>query len=174
MAAIASLNLLFERGAMSSDEFLSAIPEDNAGVKAPPAEVAAMFRSNVERAIELAEAQVRKRPRDAAAHYNLGSARGLLAAYTVSVEGSLFGAVGLARGAFKATEQVLVLDPSRKDAAFFTGSYRYAVANLGSVKRWLAYLAGFSGDRELAVRMLEESAAYPSEVQSDARILLVL
>jgi len=82
--------------------------------------------------------------------------------------------VGLARGAFKATEQVLVLDPSRKDAAFFTGSYRYAVANLGSVKRWLAYLAGFSGDRELAVRMIEESAAYPSDVQADARILLVL
>jgi tetratricopeptide (TPR) repeat protein len=82
--------------------------------------------------------------------------------------------VGLARGAFKATEQVLVLDPSRKDASFFTGSYRYAVANLGQVQRWLAYLAGFSGDRNLAIRMLEESAAYPSDVQVDARVLLVL
>jgi tetratricopeptide (TPR) repeat protein len=92
----------------------------------------------------------------------------------VSVEGSLFGAVSLARGAYKATAQVLALDPSRKDAAFFTGSYRYAVANLGAVKRWMAYLAGFDGDRRLAVRMLEESAAYPSDVQADARILLVL
>jgi len=71
-------------------------------------------------------------------------------------------------------EQVLVLDPSRKDASFFTGSYRYAVANLSSVKRWLAYMAGFSGNRDRAIRMLEESAAYPSDVQPDARILLVL
>ena len=174
VAAITWLNLMFARGALSSDEFLSSLPENNAAVKPPPADVVAVFRANVDKAIELAEAQIRKRPRDPAAHYNLGSARGLLAAYTVSVEGSLFGAVGLARGAFKATEQVLVLDPSRKDAAFFTGSYRYAVANLGSVKRWLAYLAGFSGDRALAVRMIEESAAYPSDVQADARILLVL
>jgi tetratricopeptide (TPR) repeat protein len=174
MAAVAWLNLMFARGALSSDEFLSAVPEDNADVKAPPADAAAMFRSNIDRAIELAEGQVRRRPRDASAHYHLGAARGLLAAYTVSVEGSLFGAIGVARGAYKATEQVLTLDPLRKDAAFFTGSYRYAVASLGTLKRWMAYLAGFGGDRQLAIRMLEESAAYPSDVQVDARVLLVL
>jgi tetratricopeptide (TPR) repeat protein len=136
--------------------------------------VAAEFRTNIDKAMDLAERQVRLHPRDASAYFNLGAARGLLAAYTVTVDGSLFGAVSVARGAVKAMEQVLVLDPSRKDAAFFTGSYRYAVANLGSVKRWLAYLAGFSGDREVAIRLLEESAAYPSDVQTDARILLVL
>jgi tetratricopeptide (TPR) repeat protein len=174
MAAITWLNLMFTRGALSSDEFLSSIPESNAAMKPPPAGMATAFRTSIDTAIRLAEAQVRSRPQDAGAYYNLGSARGLLAAYTVSIEGSLFGAVGVARGAFKATERVLALDPSRKDAAFFTGSYRYAVANLSSVIRWLAYLAGFSGDRQLAIRMLEESAAYPSDVQADARILLVL
>jgi len=174
IAAITWLNLMFTRGALSADEFLSSLPESNAAMKPPPAGLAATFRTNIDKAIQLAEAQVRVHPRDAGAHFNLGASRGLLAAYTVTIEGSLFGAVGLARGAFKATEQVLVLDPSRKDASFLTGSYRYAVANLGSVKRWMAYLAGFSGDRERAIRMLEESAAYPSDVQPDARILLVL
>ena len=174
VAAITWLNLMFSRGALSADEFLSSLPESNAGMKPPPADMAATFRTSIDKAIQLAEAQVRRGPRDAGAHFNLGAARGLLAAYTVTIEGSLFGAVGLARGAFKATEQVLVLDPSRKDASFFTGSYRYAVANLGQVQRWLAYLAGFSGDRNVAVRMLEESAAYPSDVQVDARVLLVL
>jgi len=174
IAALAWLNLMFTRGALSADEFLSSLPESNAAIKPPPADFAETFRRNIDIAIRLAQAQVRARPRDASAHFNLGAAQGLLAAYTVTIEGSLFGAVGLARGAFRSTEQVLVLDPSRKDAAFFTGSYRYAVANLGSVKRWLAYMAGFSGDRERAVRMLEESAAYPSNVQPDARILLVL
>jgi tetratricopeptide (TPR) repeat protein len=174
LAAITWLNLMFTRGALSADEFLSSLPESNAAMKPPPADMAATFHTNIDTAIRLAEAQVRLRPRDATAYFNLGAARGLLAAYTVTIEGSLFGAVRLARGAFKATEQVLVLDPSRKDASFFTGSYRYAVANLSSVKRWLAYIAGFGGDRERAIRMLEESAAYPSDMQSDARVLLAL
>ena len=174
IAAVAWLNLLFKRGALTADEFLSSMPESNATVKSPPADLAGMFRTNIDKAIQLAEAQVGLRPKDAEAHFNVGASRGLLAAYTVTVEGSLFGAVGLARGAFKAQERVLALDPSRKDAAFFTGSYRYAVANLGSLKRWMAYLAGFGGDRQRAIRLLEESAAYPSDVQADAVILLVL
>ena len=174
IAAITWMNLMYARGALSADEFLSSLPESNTGMTPPPADQAATFRQNIDKAIELAEAQVRRLPRDAGAHFNLGSARGLLAAYTVSIEGSLFGAIGLARGAYKAQERVLELDASRKDAAFFTGSYRYAVASSSSVKRWLAYLAGFAGDRDLAIRMLQESAAYPSDVQADARILLVL
>ena len=174
LAAITWLNLMFSRGALSSDEFLSSLPESNADMKRPPADAAATFRTNIDKAIKLAEAQVRARPRDAGAYFNLGSAQGLLAAYTVSIEGSLFGAVRLARGAFKAQERVLALDPSRKDASFYTGSYRYAVASLSSVKRLFAYLAGFGGDRALAIRMLEESAAYPSDVQVDAAVLLAL
>jgi tetratricopeptide (TPR) repeat protein len=174
IAAITWLEIMYSRGALSSDEFLSSLPEPNSGMKPPPAGLAETFRTNIDKASALAEAQVRSRPRDAAAHFNLGAARGLLAAYAVSIEGSLFGAVRLARGAFKAHERVLELDPARKDAAFFTGSYRYAVASLSSVKRFFAYIAGFGGDRQLAIRMLEESAAYPSDVQVDAAVLLVL
>jgi len=174
MAAAAWLDLLFTRGALTADEFLSSLPESNAAVKAPPADKAAAFRTNIDKAIELAEARLRSHPNDADAHFNVGAARGMLAAYTVTVEGSLFGAVRLARRAFKEHERVLELDPSRKDAAFFTGAYRYAVANLGSVKRWMAYMAGFGGDRNRAIRMLEESAAYPSDVQADAAIILTL
>ena len=174
IAAITWLNLMFSRGALSADEFLSSLPESNVAMKAPPADMEATFRTNVQKAISLAEAQVREHPRDADAHINLGAARGLLAAYTVTIEGSLFEAVGLARSAFKVIENVLTLDPSRKDASFFAGSYRYAVANLSAVKRWLAYLAGFGGDRERAIRLLEESAAYPSDIQADAKVLLVL
>jgi tetratricopeptide (TPR) repeat protein len=174
IAAITWLNLMFSRGALSSDEFLSSLPESNAAMTPPPAGMAATFRANIDRAIQLAEAQVRRRPGDAGAYFNLGSAQGLLAAYTVSIEGSLFGSFRLARSAYKAQERVLEIDPSRKDASFFTGSYRYAVASLSSVKRVLAYMAGFGGDRARAIRMLEESAAYPSDVQVDARVLLAL
>lgn len=174
IAAIAWLKTLYARGALSADEYLSSIPEPGTAMRAPSAEVAELFHSNIGKATRLAEARVRANPNDPGAHFDVGAAKGLLAAYTVTVEGSLFGAVGLARAAFKAHEQVLALDPSRKDAAFFTGSYRYAVATLGSIKRWMAYLAGFGGGRERAVSLLEESSAYPSDVQNDAITLLAL
>lgn len=174
IAAIAWLDILFSRGALTADEFLSSLPESNSDIKPAPSDVVAMFRTNVDKAMQLAEGLLRRRPGDADAHFQVGAAAGLMAAYSVTVEGSLVGAFRLARRAFSEQERVLEIDPSRKDAAFYTGSYRYAVASLSSVKRWLAYVAGFSGDRERAIRMLEESAAYPSDVQVDAVFLLVL
>jgi hypothetical protein len=67
LAAITWLNLMFTRGALSADEFLSSLPESNAAMKPPPADMAATFHTNIDTAIRLAEAQVRLRPRDATA-----------------------------------------------------------------------------------------------------------
>src|SRR5512143_3396036 len=46
VAAVTWLNLMFTRGALSSDEFLSSLPENNAAVKPPPADAVAVFRAN--------------------------------------------------------------------------------------------------------------------------------
>jgi len=174
VGAIAWLNLLYRRGAVTADEYLGSLAEPNSTLKAPPPELASLFRTNVEKALRLAEEQLQRRPDDADAHFNVGAAVGQLAAYTATVEGSLFGAVGAARRAFSEQERVLELDPSRKDAGLVLGSYRYAVASLGAIKRWMAYLAGFGGDRERAIQLLEASAAYISDVQIETSLVLVL
>ena len=62
VAAITWLNLMFSRGALSADEFLSSLPESNADMKLPPADSAAAFRTSIDKAIQLAEAQVRHAP----------------------------------------------------------------------------------------------------------------
>jgi tetratricopeptide (TPR) repeat protein len=54
------------------------------------------------------------------------------------------------------------------------GTYRYLVANLGMVMRWVAYLVGFGGGRETAIAMLEQCARYESEARTEARVGLVL
>jgi tetratricopeptide (TPR) repeat protein len=174
IGAIAWLNLLYRRGALTSDEYLGSLAEQNASLKSPPADLAALFRTNVERALRLAEEQLRRRPGDAEAHFNVGAAVAQLAAYTATVEGSFVGAVGAARRAFQEQERVLELDPSRRDTGLVLGSYRYAVANLGAVMRWMAYLVGFGGGRERAMKLLEECAAYPSDVQTETSLMLVL
>src|SRR6185295_12467984 len=66
------------------------------------------------------------------------------------------------------------LAPQRKDAGLIVGTYRYIVATLALPLRWVAYMAGFGGNRERGMRLIEEAAAYGGENQADARFALIL
>ena len=63
------------------------------------------------------------------------------------------GAFRSAREAYDEHEQVLALEPHRKDAGLIVGTYRYIVATLSLPLRWVAYVAGFGGDRERGMRL---------------------
>ena len=69
---------------------------------------------------------------------------------------------------------MLELDPSRKDANLILGIYRYVVAILPRAFRMMAYLVGFDGGKDEAIRLIEEAAAYPGEAQTEAKFALVL
>ena len=174
MAAIAWLNLLYQRGSVSVDDYLGSMTQPNIKLKSPPADLAAQFHTNVEQALKLAEQRLRARPGDPEAHYEVGAAVGQMAAYMATVDGKVFGGFTAARRAFDEHERVLALDPSRKDAGLIIGTYRYIVANLNMVMRWMAYVAGFGGGRERAIEALESCGAYPSDVQAQAKLALVL
>ena len=174
MAAVAWLNLLYQRGSVSVDDYLGSMTQPNVKLKSPPADLAAQFHANAEQALRLAEQQVRARPSDAEAHYQLGAVVGQMAAYTATVDGKVFGGFTAARRAFDEHERVLALDSSRKDAGLIIGTYRYIVANLNLFMRWMAYAAGFGGGRDRAIEALEACGAYPSDVQTQARLALVL
>ena len=64
--------------------------------------------------------------------------------------------------------------PSRKDAGLIVGMYRYAISSLSLPSRFMARIAGFSGGRERGLRMVEEAASYPSDVQTNARFTLIV
>ena len=69
---------------------------------------------------------------------------------------------------------MLALAPHRKDAGLIVGTYRYIVATLSLPLRWVAYMAGFGGDSERGMQLIEEAAAYGGDNQTDARFALVL
>ena len=48
------------------------------------------------------------------------------------------------------------------------------MSDLSLPARWVAYMAGFGGDKERGIRMIEEAAAYGGDNQDDARFALVL
>jgi tetratricopeptide (TPR) repeat protein len=174
LASITWLNLLFRRGSVTTDEYLGKLVAKDVKVSPPPASLAKTFKRYVERAAKLARQRLDQQPDDVQAQYDLGVALGLQASYTATIEGRVVGAFGPARRAFNAHERVLALDASRHDAGLIVGTYRYVVAGLALPMRWMAYLAGFGGDKERAFALIEAAARTDSEVQTEAKFALVL
>jgi tetratricopeptide (TPR) repeat protein len=173
-AAAAWLHIIFRRGSITVDQYLGAGSRRDVKLDKPPAEEAQLYSRHAARALELAEARLRANPRDVSALYDVGAAVGLQASYTATVEGRIGGAFSAARRAYNSHERVLELDPSRKDAGLIVGTYRYVVATLALPARWVAYIAGFGGDKEMGLRLIEEAARHRSDAQVDAKFALML
>ena len=172
-AGIAWIDLLFRQGAITVDDYLGQA-RANIPRAAPNADLDAAFHNALRQALTLSEERLRQHPADADAHYQVGAAYGFLASYTATVEGRLLGSLGAARRAYHEHERTLELDPRRKDASLIVGMYRYAVSGLPAPLRLLAHLVGFGSDRQRGLRMVEDAARFPSDVQPNALFTLIL
>jgi tetratricopeptide (TPR) repeat protein len=174
LAAVTWLQILYQRGAVTVDHYLGGISRARIELRQPDPLLDKRFQVNLEQALTLAERRVAARPRDPQAHYDYGTALGLQASYTATVEGKLLAGFRAAKRAYDAHERVLALDGRRKDAGLVVGTYRYLVSALSLPMRWMAYVAGFGGGRERGARMIAEAADYPGESQVEARFALIL
>jgi tetratricopeptide (TPR) repeat protein len=174
LAMIPWLMISFRRGAVTVDDYLGSISKQNVAMRQPPADLAQRFQTHITRALQLAEQAAAARPQDPEALYQLGHAVGLQASYVATVEGRVLGAFRAARRSYDAHEQVLALAPARKDAGLVVGMYRYVVSQMSLPIRLLAYVAGFGGDGERGIQMIEEASRYPGEGAADAKFALVL
>jgi tetratricopeptide (TPR) repeat protein len=167
------MQLLFEQGVVTVEDYLG---QARAKVerRLPNPALTAAFRQHLDRASTLAEQRVRDFPHDADAHFQLGAAAGLRASYISTVEGRVRDSVGAARRAYSEHKQSLALDPTRKDAGLIVGLYRYGVASLSFPLRLLARIAGFEGNRERGLRLVESAAGFPGYSQTNARFVLAL
>jgi tetratricopeptide (TPR) repeat protein len=173
MAATMWIQLLFQRGAVTADDYLGQARAD-LGRTPPSPEVSATFQAHIDRALELCELRLRNNPADADAHYQIGAAHGFLTSYKATVEGRVLGGFRTARRAYTEHERVMELDPRRKDAGLIVGMYRYGVSTLSGPLRLLAGIAGFGGGRERGLRLVEEAAAHASDNQTNAMFTLIV
>jgi tetratricopeptide (TPR) repeat protein len=173
VAATMWIMLLFRQGAVTVDDYLGQVRSDLAR-KPPAPELEAVFRAHIDRALTLAERRLRGNPANADAHFQVGAAHGYLTSYKATVEGRVLGGFRAARRAYNEHERVMDLGPRRKDAGLIVGMYRYAVSTLSAPMRLLAGIAGFGGGRQRGLRLIEDAAAYPSDVQTNALLTLIL
>jgi tetratricopeptide (TPR) repeat protein len=168
------LSITFRRGNMTVDDYLGRVSRPSVPQAPPPPEMVEAFRETLDKAVAIGRARVEANGKDADAHYQLGAAVGLRASYTATVDGSAMGAFRAAREAYNEHEQVLALDPRRKDAGLIVGTYRYIVSALALPVRWMAYIVGFGGDKEKGLKMIEDAVAYGGDNEEDARFALLL
>jgi tetratricopeptide (TPR) repeat protein len=173
MAATMWIQLLFQHGAVTAEDYLGQARSD-LGRKPPSPEVTATFQRHIERALALSELRLRNNPADADAHYQIGAAHGFLTSYKATVEGRVLGGFRTARRAYTEHERVMELDPRRKDAGLIVGMYRYGVSTLSGPLRLLAGIAGFGGGRERGLRLVEDAAAHTSDNQTNAMFTLIV
>jgi tetratricopeptide (TPR) repeat protein len=174
VAATMWINVLFRQGAVTAEDFLG-----QAGASANPrpkaSDLDSRFKGSLDKAIALAEGRLHDLGQNNAdAHYQIGAAYGFLASYTATVEGSMLSAVGPSRRAYSEHSRVLELDPSRKDAGLIVGLYRYGVSELSFISRMFANLAGFGGGRERGIKLVEDAASQPSDIQTNARFAVIV
>lgn len=174
VAAVLWLAILFSRGACTVDHYLGGIMKSRHSLPKPPPDLEAEFKRELDQAIALAEARLKRDPRDIEARQDAGAAYAIQASYAASVEGSVMAAYRSAKRAYDAQEEVLSHDPKRADAGFTVGVYRYIVSALSLPSRVLAYIVGFGGGKERGISLLEAAARDPlTHVDAKAALLMI-
>jgi tetratricopeptide (TPR) repeat protein len=130
------------------------------------------FRKAIDRAMELAQARLARLPNDTHAMYALGVAYGLRANYNYLLTKAWVSALRDTTTGRKLHNRVTELDPSNYDARLMQGLHEYVVGSLPFMYRALGFLAGFHGDRERGITILQSVAAKGTRNKVDAEILL--
>ena len=135
--------------------------------------VIAEFRELTRQAKQLAEARLRRDPKDTEALYFLGATEGLKAAFAGAVERSFMSALSDGRGAVDKHRQVVKLDPEYHDAKVTLGMYDYVTATLPLPVKLVAAIGGVRGSKKRGLETLALVAREGRWARDDARTLLV-
>jgi tetratricopeptide (TPR) repeat protein len=131
------------------------------------------FRKWIRIAKTLAEARLKKEPRNADALYYLGAAEGLEAAYTAQVERKYVPALRAGTNAVDHHREVIKLSPEYHDAELTIGLHNYIVGSLSLPLKMIAGTMGVRGSKKRGLETLERVTVEGKWARDLARILLV-
>jgi tetratricopeptide (TPR) repeat protein len=132
------------------------------------------FRNLTREAKRLAEARLKKNPKDIEALYFLGAIAGLRASFHEAVERRHFAALREGSESVDRHRDVLKLDPKYIDAELTIGVYDYVVGSLALPVRLLAGVAGARGSKKRGLATLERVAKDGRWSRDDAKSALIL
>jgi tetratricopeptide (TPR) repeat protein len=133
------------------------------------------LRDTVEKALALADAMLKKDPKNTRALYAKGASYATLASFEATIRRSWLSAARKAKTARNLHKEVLKLDPNFNDARTAVGIYNYAVGSLSWGARVLVGVVGLGGEgKAVGIKDLETAAAKGVRGTTDAKMLLVV
>ncbi len=152
-----------------SDDTFYSTSDDKADPK-----VVDEFRALTRQARLVAEARLKQSPRDTEAIYFMGAIEGLKASFEEAVERRHFAALKDGSDAVDRHREVLMLDPSSRDAELTIGLYDYTVGALPLPVKLIAGVVGFRGSKKRGLATLERVAKEGHWIRDEARTLLIV
>jgi hypothetical protein len=131
------------------------------------------FRRWTRQAKQLAEARLRKNPKDVEALYLLGAAEGVEAAFAAGVERKFMAAFRSGKDSVERHRTVLKLEPEFRDAELTLGLFNYVVGSLPLPAKMLAATMGVRGSKKRGLESLERVAVEGKWARDVARVVLV-
>lgn len=173
LAARVWIKTLYESRRLQASLYSSASFYNKGDDKVDP-KIVAEFRNLTREAKRLAEAKLKKNPRDVEALDSLAAAAGLKASFEEAVERRHFAALRDGSEAVDRHRDVLKLDPQFVDAYLTIGLYDYVVGSLPLPVRLLAGIAGARGSKKRGLAAIERVAKEGRWSHDDAKSLLIL
>ena len=131
------------------------------------------FRQWTRAAKTLAEARLKRNPRDVEALYFLGVTEGLKAVFAAAVERRFMASLTDSSHAVERHREVLKLDPAFHDAELSIGMYHYIVGSLPLPVKLMASVGGMRGSKKRGLETLERVAREGHWAQGIAKLLLI-
>lgn len=141
--------------------------EDNPAVRA-------QVESLTAKAIEQADVDLKRNPKDVNALFARGWAKSLEAVYLAMADRKFLTSYHWASGANSDEEAVLKVDPNYVDAKMITGVYQYVVGALPWTFKILFGIVGIHGSKTKGLALLEDSAAHGVITSVESRTVLAL
>jgi tetratricopeptide (TPR) repeat protein len=138
----------------------------------PTAETQHRFLAEIQQAMNLEQARLRRNPNDAGALYAMGITYGLRANYYFLVQKDWVSALHDATTARKLHNRVSELQPANVDARLVQGLHDYVIGSLPAMYKLFGFLIGFHGDRERGMRIVQDVAAHGTLNRVDAEVFL--
>ena len=130
------------------------------------------FLDELAKAMDLANARLKKNPNDTGAMYSLGISYGLRSNYYWIVKKSWKDSLRDATSARRLHNRIVELEPNDIDARLVQGLHDYIVGSLPWQYRMLGFLVGIHGDKELGIRTIQNVARNGKLNKVDAEIFL--
>lgn len=131
------------------------------------------FRKWTRRTKQLAEAKLKRDPKDIEGLYFLGAAEGLEAAHAAAVEQKYMPALRAGSDAVDHHHKVLELSPKFYDAELTIGLQDYVIGSLSLPLRMIASTMGVHGSKKRGLTELEQVAREGQWARDMARVFLI-